>query len=298
MGEHMTDILVFGAQGQLGHQLVQDLKAQNQDVLGLTKQTGDLCNKAMLEALFETHQPTLVFNAAAYNAVDNAASELDLALNINGMGPGRLAVQTKKYKAMLVHFSTDYVFGNGHTKPINESQLPDPLSAYGLSKRLGEETIFRNTDRAIVLRCCGLYSERRHNFIRTMIRVALMGKPLTVVNDQFVCPTWVSPLSQVAIKLAQQELNGIYHAVSHDSCSWYDYAAKIFAHLDIDADLSPVSQNDWAAKAPRPEYSVLDNALLRILNLDDFEPWDVMLVRFLDQFGQQIINEEMQKLKV
>lgn len=291
--EHQSaPILIFGAHGQLGHQLTQDLRARGEHVVAFGREDADITNAAQIDALFAHHQPNRVFNAAAYNAVDKAEEEPDAALAINAFGPAILARAAREHESTLVHFSTDYVFGNGHDAPINESHRPEPLGAYARSKFLGEEYVRLNCPKHHIVRCCGLYSPRRHNFIRTMLRVALAGKPLTVVDDQFVCPTWVAPLSHVAIELSEQTLYGTVHAVSHGHCSWFEYAQAIFEHMGLTPELSGVSQNTWAASAPRPEYSVLDNAMLRLMGLDHFDDWRVMLGAFLDDHGEAMIQEE------
>lgn len=293
----MSRVLVFGAQGQLGYQLVQDLEEQGFEVIGLDRLEGDLTSKGAISRAFVKHQPSLVFNAAAYNAVDQAEQEQDQAIAINGVGPGLIAAACREHEATMVHFSTDYVFGHGHEQPIDETREPAPLGAYGRSKLLGERLVLANCPRSFVLRCCGLYGERRHNFVRTMIRAAIAGRTLNVVQDQLVSPTWVLPLSRVAIALSKTKLHGVYHATAHGGISWYDYAAQIFDRLEIKAELHPTSQATWGAKAPRPPYSVLDNAMLRLLGLDSFEDCSSALDKFLSLHGQAIVAQERERLK-
>ena len=297
----MTDAVVFGAQGQLGHRLVETLKARNKDVIGFSRQEADITNTAQVHDIFNDCQPRTVYNAAAYNAVDRAESEPDEAMAINAYGPGLLAAFARKHNATLVHFSTDFVFGDHHTEPIDEGHTPAPLSVYGRSKYLGEQLVLRNCPRSFVIRCCGLYDVRRHNFVRTMLRVALMGKTLKVVDDQMVSPTWVVPLSQMAVALAERNsqsvLYGTYHAVAHGQCSWHEFAAKIFELTGVDPDLHATTQSEWGAPAARPTYSVLDNALLRLMGLDHMTAWDEMLAEFLDAHGQTIMDEERAKLE-
>jgi dTDP-4-dehydrorhamnose reductase len=289
-------VLILGANGQLGHALVQSYTARGALVSGLTRQQCDVADPRAVRDAMRTHAPDLVFNATAYNLVDQAEQEPDVAHRLNALIPAQIARAAAQHHARFIHYSTDYVFGDGHTLPIDESCNPEPLSAYGRSKRLGELLVHQNHPDALVIRCCGLYSERRANFIRTMIRVALAGKPLKVVSDQLVAPTWVAPLAEVSVRLAAQELSGTFHAVAHGQTSWYEYAAAIFRILQLDADLTPVLQADWGAPAPRPVYSVLDNMMLRMLDLDTFEPWDVALSRFLSLHGPTIVAEERAKL--
>ena len=151
-----------------------------------------------------------------------------------------------------------------------------------------------NPGDSFVIRCCGLYGERRANFVRTMIRCALQGRPLQVVSDQFISPTWVKPLAYASLELLEardRAPRGVYHVVSQGACSWYEYAAAIFDILDLEANLSSVSQHDWGAPAPRPSYSVLDNAKLRLLDLDVMLDWHACLEAFLEAHGAQLIED-------
>ena len=289
--------LVFGARGQLGHELVAELTSRYPGALihAPEREQCDVTDSEQLAAAFERAQPEVVLNATAYNAVDRAESERQEALALNALTPGLIARLSAQHGATLMHFSTDYVFGDGHSVPIDESQLPEPLSAYGRSKLLGEQLALQNNPgRALVVRCCGLYSHRRHNFIHTMLRLARQGRALRVVDDQFVSPTWVKPLAGVALDLLAHAgaPSGIYHAVTHGETSWYDYAKAIFEILDLEVDLSPVSQSEWSAEAERPDYSSLDNAMLRQLGLDTLGGWREQLEAFLEQHGEQLWRDQ------
>lgn len=293
----MSRVLVFGAQGQLGAQLVEDLNLMGFDVVGLDRQEGDITQKGAISRAFLHYQPDLVFNAAAYNAVDKAQTQLDEAMAINALGPSLLAAACHDHEATFVHFSTDYVFGEGHSSPIHEGILPAPLSTYGQSKLLGEQLAIAGCRQTIIVRCCGLYGHRRANFVRTMVRAALRQKQLTVVQDQLVSPTWVEPLSKVAISLGKLKRYGVYHATAQGAMSWYDFAARIFDRLDLKVELTPTTQAQWGAPAPRPAYSVLDNMMLRLsLGHDPLEHCESMLDKFLAQHGQEILAQERQAL--
>ncbi len=289
----MPEVLVIGQNGQLGHELLTQLRAQNIDALGTTREQLDISHPAAISEFIASHAGVrAVYNATAYNAVDTAETDQDDAFRINALAPAAIAAACRQINAKFIHFSTDYVYGDGYSDPIDESQPANPCSVYGRSKRQGEILALQNNPETYVIRTCGLYSERRHNFVRTMLRHALKGAPLKVVNDQLVTPTWVRPLAKSAIALAQQPVTGIYHASAHGQCTWFKYAQTIFNTLEISADLTPVSQSTWAAPAKRPTYSVLDNRMLRLLNLDFFDDWHHDLDLFLSEYGQKIIDEE------
>ena len=155
--EHQSaTTLVFGAHGQLGHQLTEDLRARGEHVVALGRTEADITDAAQVDALFAAHQPARVFNAAAYNAVDRAEEDRDAAIAINVLGPANLARAARAHSSLLVHFSTDYVFGNGHSAPIDESHQPEPLGAYARSKFMGEQYVRQHAPRHQIIRCCGL----------------------------------------------------------------------------------------------------------------------------------------------
>lgn len=284
-----TTTLVFGAHGQLGSALCALLDARGHDLVALTREGCDVTDPRALHETFARVQPGLVFNATAYNLVDAAEGAPDDALALNALAPAQIAALCRQHGATLMHFSTDYVFGPGHTRPIDESQQPAPCSVYGRSKWLGEQLVARNCPASYVVRCCGLYSARRANFIQTMLRHGLAGRPLRVVHDQHVSPTWVQPLARVAVAITEREVFGTYHAVAHGGCTWYEYAKKIFEVLGVEVDLEPTTQAEYGAPAPRPGYSVLDNALLRLQGLDDMAPWDEALELFLVKHGEALL---------
>ncbi len=298
----MSTILILGARGQLGFELSLQLRELLPDaaIHALGREQCDITSVEDLEAIFSAHSPSIVINGAAYNAVDQAEDDRDAALRLNALAPGHLARLCAMYSATFLHFSTDYVFGHGHDTPIDESFAPAPLSAYGRSKRLGEQLALQNNpNRTFVVRCCGLYGERRANFVRTMVRCALQGRSLKVVSDQFISPTWVRPLAKASIALLKTDgaPHGIYHAVAQGQCSWFEYAGAIFEQLGLDADLSPVKQAEWGAKAPRPSYSVLDNTMLRLVGVEDLPEWRASLNAFLAEYGEQIVSEERAKIE-
>lgn len=272
----MSEILVFGAQGQLGFELCSQTGAA-----GVDRQTCDTTDFGAVRTILHARRPKLVFNCTAYNAVDKAEEERDQALAINGVAPGLMARYCREIGARFVHFSTDYVFGDGHHRPIDESHLPGPLSAYARSKWMGEQAVMHNNPDAVVIRTTGLYSDRRHNFVHTMLRLGRERGELTVVADQHIAPTWVRPLAAVAIKVARTDYAGVVHAVSHGGVTWHAFAQRIFELANLDVKLHATTQDEWGAAARRPSYSVLDNAVLRTLGIDEFEPWDFMLERFL-----------------
>lgn len=279
--------LIIGNQGQLGWALSERLPEAN----GVDLDDCDITNPGDVSSVMNDLEPARVFNVAAYNGVDAAEQEYEEALRVNGIAPGRIAAACRSIGARFVHFSTDYVFGDGFTDPIDESQQPDPLSKYGRSKLIGEKMALQNNPRTFVIRTTGLYSHRRHNFIRTMVKHALAGTELNVVNDQFVSPTWVEPLAHVSTELSETDCFGVYHVTAQGACTWYDLAGRTFEILGINAKLHPSDQDSWGAPARRPQYSALDDALLRAVGIERLDRWDDMLEKFLREHGSGLMAE-------
>ncbi len=281
--------LIIGANGQLGWELTQLMP----DATALTREELDVTDLNSMRMLIQHEEPEVVINCTAYNAVDDAETNRDEAILLNTLVPAAMAAAARNVDAKFIHFSTDYVFGDGHQDPIDESHVPQPQSAYARSKWAGEQRVMQNHPGAIVMRLTGVYSHRRNNFVKTMVKHALKGTELKVVNDQSISPTWARSIAMTVEDLMEYNLpGGVIHCVSDMGCTWYTFASKIFEILDIEADLHAVSQADWGAAAARPEYSILDNSVLRSLNANEhMTPWDEMLEAFLKEYGEALISE-------
>lgn len=284
-----SGILIIGANGQLGWELAQTFP----DATGLTREDLDVTDLVALRGTIRDISPDLIFNCTAYNEVDKAEAQRKQAIQLNATVPAVMASEARRVGASFFHFSTDYVFGGDHAHAIDESQQPAPISAYGRSKWLGEQQVMQNHPDAVIMRLTGVYSHRKNNFVKTMLKHAGLGNPLTVVNDQFVSPTWVRPIARSIAELVELDPpGGVIHAVARGGCTWYDMATKIFEILEIDADLTSVTQESWSAPADRPPYSVLDNMVLDGLRVDQhLVHWEEMLREFLDEYGADLKAE-------
>lgn len=236
-----------------------------------------------MRAALEAHQPQLVINASAYNRVDDAESNPEVALAVNALGPRNLALECEALGATLVHISTDYVFsgaGHGRGSPYTEAEPVDPVSAYGLSKAAGEMFVRAHCSRYYVVRVSGLYGEGG-NFVRTMLRLAGDGRPLRVVDDQVVTPTSASALSRQLELLCRSDAYGTYHATCQGECSWYEFAAEILRQAGVRADLRPQTTAESGRPARRPTYSALANRGLGALGIDRMPAWQAALSEYL-----------------
>ena len=254
-------IAVLGAAGQLGRDLCPRLPGE---VHALTRERADLTNPDGLRLTLTELRPDVVVNCAAYNFVDKAESEPDSAFAVNAWGVRHLALICRDLNALLIHFSTDYVFGLDakRTTPYQPEDAPGPVSVYGLSKLAGEYLVRSLCPRHLVIRTCGLYGVwgsggKGGNFVETMLRLASQGKPLPVVNDQLCTPSYTVDVAEGTVSLLKSGATGLAHLTNAGSCSWHDFAAAIFRLAEMTADLTPISSQEFGRPALRPGYSVL-----------------------------------------
>lgn len=288
----MAKYVVFGAGGQLGTELVQQLENRDETVVGVDRETCDITAPAAVARVLDDARPEVVFNAAAFTLVDQAESVRTRAMKVNGVGAAVVAAHARRVGARLVHFSSDYVFGAGHSSPIDEARQTAPLNAYGKSKLWGEELALRNNRETYVVRTSAMYSRFGRNVVRQMIEVAMSKKKsITIIDDEYVAPTPAFLVAQTAIDLAAQEVFGVFHAATKSECTLYDLVSALVSRLDLEIEVHRISQERWGAPALRPKYCALDNLMLRTLGLDSFPTWDVALEAFLEENGERIIWE-------
>jgi dTDP-4-dehydrorhamnose reductase len=254
---------IVGAAGQLGTELCQRLGDQ---AVGWTRAELDITRSEDVARQLDRDGVGLVINTSAYNKVDQAEDEPQVAYAINAIGPRTLAVACAARDIPLVHISTDYVFGltpQLHV-PLLESDAPGPVSAYGVSKLAGEYFVRALCPRHFVVRTCGLYGHAarqgagKGNFIETMLRLAKDRSEVRVVRDQACTPTSVSDLAQALIGLSRTSAYGLYHATNKGAANWAELAAHVFQAVGMSTRVIPIPSSEYPTKARRPAYSVLN----------------------------------------
>jgi dTDP-4-dehydrorhamnose reductase len=256
--------MLLGARGQVGWELERAL-APLAEVVALGRERLDLARPDSIVATVRQHRPTVIVNAAAYTAVDRAEQEPDLAHAVNAVAPGILAEEARRCGALLVHYSTDYVFDGGKGSPYTEEDAPRPLNTYGRTKLEGERAIQAAGPPYLILRTGWVYGLRGKNFLLTIQRLASERKELRVVDDQAGAPTWSRFLAEATAQMLARhdvsERSGLYHLSAAGCTSWYGFARAILDRLPADARpaLIPIASEDYPAAAQRPRYSVLDN---------------------------------------
>jgi dTDP-4-dehydrorhamnose reductase len=284
-------VLLIGANGQLGSDLKKVFAAAGDEVVALTHAQMDVCDPERVAAVVTEVQPQVVLNTAAFHKVEECEKKPELAFQVNGAAAMNLAQTCQKAGAVLVHFSTDYVFGGySRNTPFEENDRPAPLNAYGVSKLAGEYLIASNTDRYFVLRVCGLYgiagsSGKGGNFVENMLKKALAGERVRVVEDQILTPTYTVDLAKAVRQLIQTGEFGLYHLSSEGQCSWYEFTRHIFECAGVTTNLTGCKTSDFPSPVKRPAYSVLSKAKLRRLGLS-IPSWQDALPRYLQERKQ------------
>lgn len=262
-------ILLFGRNGQVGWELIRTLAPLGK-VTAVGRPDIDLADPEPIRHLIRDLKPSLIVNAAAYTAVDKAESEPELALAVNGLAPGVIAEEAQRAGALLVHYSTDYVFDGTKAGPYVETDPTDPVSAYGRSKLEGERSVQAVGGRHLIFRLCWVYGARGNNFMRTMLRLGTTREQLRVVNDQHGCPTWCRTIAQAtALAVARvlplsdpARFDGVYHLASSGSTTWHEFASvivsRIPAALRRSRVVTPIPTSEYPLPARRPANSVLD----------------------------------------
>ena len=249
----MSRILIFGANGQVANALRKRLP----DAVTLSAAEADFLKPETVLAALDKHKPDIIINAAAYTAVDKAESEDLSALQINALTPGLIATWAEKYKALLIHYSTDYVFDGSGIAPWKETDKTGPLSAYGRSKLLGEKEIANSGCRHFIFRLCWVYDETGKNFMNTMLRLGKEREALNVVADQIGAPTYAGDIAEATIKAVAKPKakSGVYHFCNSGETSWAGFAEAIFKQANLPTKVTPITTAEYPTPAKRPANS-------------------------------------------
>jgi dTDP-4-dehydrorhamnose reductase len=247
-------LLVTGAAGMLGHDVVAAAESAGHDVVALARRDLDIADAGAVRAAVEAARPDAVINCAAWTDVDGAEADEAGATLINGTGAGNVAAAAP----FIVHVSSDYVFDGTATQPYTEGDPTGPQTAYGRSKLAGEHAVAAAGDHAIV-RSAWLFGTHGKNFVSTMLRLAEDRDELNVVADQIGCPTFAGHLAPALVEIAERRLGGVLHVAGGGSCSWHELAQATFEEAGLARTVHPVTTAEFPRPAPRPAWSVLQS---------------------------------------
>lgn len=277
----MTRILLFGAGGQLGQEIIARAPAFRIDVVARARAQTDIADRDMVAAAIRDTQPDLVVNAAAYTRVDKAESEPAEAYRVNATGAGTVAQACAAAGIPVIHFSTDYVFDGTKPSAYVESDPTGPLNVYGASKLAGEDAVRANHKKHLILRTSWVYGSYGANFLKTMLRLAGERDELKVVADQRGSPTCTRDLADAVLQLTPQLLGGqswgTYHFSGDGATDWCQFADEILKARETWTGarpaVTPITSADYPAAARRPLNSVLDNRLFQATYRLKARPW-------------------------
>lgn len=259
-------ILVAGAGGMLGHDVIEAAERAGHSPLALSRAEMDITDRASVERAVEAAAPEAIVNCAAYTDVDGAQVDRAAAFAVNAQGAGNLAAAAARAGVRLVHVSSDYVFDGraprdaaGGARAYVESDPTGPLSVYGESKLAGERPVLEAGARNLVVRSSWLFGVGGRNFVETMLRLAGEREAIDVVDDQVGCPTWTGHLAPALIGLTEREVGGLVHLAGSGAVSWYGFAKEIFRQAERDCEVRAASTAAMGRPAPRPQWSVIES---------------------------------------
>jgi dTDP-4-dehydrorhamnose reductase len=278
-------ILITGGKGQLGRELEDVGRAAGHHMVSTGRDDCNIADPDGVERTIAGADPEVVVNCAGWTKVDAAEDQHDDAFLSNAIGPRVLAAACARRNLLLVQLSTDYVFDGTADAPIDEWQRPAPRSVYGITKLAGEHEVRTLSNRHQVIRTSWLYGRDGPNFVLTMLRAAAAGRELRVVADQLGAPTWTGHLAPRVLRLIERDVPGTFHVTNAGVTSWHGFATEVFAAAGIDADVVPITTEEYPTRAPRPAYSVLDNRACRLLDEPPMPPWQDGLRRYVAELS-------------
>lgn len=255
-------VLVTGANGQLGYDVIEGLKLRNIECCGTTRNDFDLCDFTSAEKFITAFHPDVIIHCAAYTAVDKAEEEKELCRAVNTGGTENIAKICKKINAKMLYISTDYVF-DGTKKGFYEvDDMPNPINVYGQTKLEGEQAVQKILERYFIVRVSWVFGEHGNNFVKTMLRLGKERKEINVVSDQVGSPTYTVDLALLLVDMIQTDKYGIYHATNEGECSWAEFAEEIFRVAGISTKVNYIVSDEYPVKAKRPGNSIMSKSRL------------------------------------
>lgn len=267
-------VLVTGATGQLGWDVMKELEKRGIDYRGTGSKDLDITDRDAVMQYIEMYRPDAVIHCAAYTAVDKAEDEPEICRKVNADGTSYIAEACKMVDAKMIYISTDYVFGDDGDQPHEVDDPPHPLNVYGQTKWEGEEAVRRILQKYFIVRISWVFGEHGNNFVKTMLRLGKTRKEISVVADQFGAPTYTADLAPLLCDMILTEKYGTYHACNSGCCSWAEFAKEIFKAAKMNVQVIPIRTEEYLVKAKRPKNSRLDTSGLIYAGLKCLPDWE------------------------
>lgn len=279
--------LVTGVGGQLGYDVMKELKKRNYFAVGVDSAEMDVTSIMAVEDTFSSVKPNVVIHCAAWTAVDAAENNKNACFLVNATGTENVVNACKKTGAKLIYISTDYVFNGNGTAPWKTDDAVNPLNVYGASKYAGEQAVL-SYEKSFVVRTAWVFGKNGSNFVKTVLKLARSNKELNFVNDQIGTPTYTADLARLLVDMAETDKYGIYHATNEGGyISWYDLTKQILKDCSInDVVVNPVPSSQFKTAAKRPFNSRLDKSKLLLNGFKPLPDWQDALKRYLNEIGE------------
>ena len=273
-------VLVTGANGQLGYDVVKQLQKQNIEYFGAARKDFDIVNFEATEKFITNYMPDVVIHCAAYTAVDKAEDEQGLCCFVNASATENIAQICKKVDAKMVYISTDYVFDGTKDGFYEVDDKPNPVNVYGKTKLLGEQAVQKILNKYFIVRISWVFGGHGNNFVKTMLRLGKERKELNVVADQYGSPTYTADLAPLLIKIIKTDKYGIYHATNEGVCTWAEFAEEIFNLAGMNVKVNHITTDKYPTKAKRPLNSRLSKEKLKG-NFRELRDWKNALKEYI-----------------
>lgn len=279
--EEKMKVFVTGVKGQLGFDVVNELRGRGIETVGVDIEEMDITDAGAVCRVITEAAPDAVIHCAAYTAVDAAEENEGICRKVNADGTRNIAAVCKELDIKMIYISTDYVFDGKGTRPWEPDDERHPLNVYGQTKYEGELAVQDALDKYFIVRIQWVYGVNGKNFVKTMLRLAETNTRINVVNDQFGSPTYTFDLAKMLADMVLTDKYGIYHAANDGICTWYEFACEIFKQAGIDIEVAPVSSTEFPSKAKRPENSRMNQDKLAENGFERLPSWQDALQRYL-----------------
>ncbi|MGO5009490.1 dTDP-4-dehydrorhamnose reductase [Bacillus wiedmannii] len=281
-------ILVTGYNGQLGYDVVKRGEKQGLEMQGIGIEDLDITNEAAVYEFVDKVKPDAIIHCAAYTAVDKSEDDKELCWNVNVEGTKYLATAAKKLNAKFVYISTDYVFDGEGTHAFVETDAPNPVGYYGLTKYEGEKVVRSLIDNNFIVRISWVFGINGNNFIKTMIRLGETRNELNVVGDQIGSPTYTYDLARLLVDMVVTEKYGTYHATNEGFCSWAEFAQEIFEIAGQDVKVNSITTEEYPTRAVRPKNSRMSKQKLIDNGFEPLQDWKKATKHYITQLQQEV----------
>lgn len=274
-------VLVTGAKGQLGYDVVKELEKRGHKALGVDREEMDLTSIKQIKDYIKKSNPEAIIHCGAYTLVDKAEDEKELCKMVNSTSTKDIARCSKALDIPMIYISTDYVFDGTKDGEYIEDDLPNPINVYGKTKYEGEVYVQEILEKYYIVRISWVFGENGNNFVDTMLRLSKERELLSVINDQVGSPTYTKDLARLLVDMLKTNKYGIYHATNEGYCTWYEFAREIFKIANVDVKVNKINTCEYPTKARRPLNSKMSKEKLKSMGFSPLRNWKEALEEYV-----------------